>query len=177
MNFDPQKLFIGLMDFFSILLPGALLTYLLMGEVGPLVLADRYAQLADPQGWAAFLLASYLFGHLVFLLGAWLDEFYDWARRHTLNQQIRLLARHRRLLHWYARALVWLVFKGERDLALQRVAKINQQALGALQAKDAINTCQWSKAWLAVESPESLGNLPSHEISLWTPGLPSRLLA
>jgi hypothetical protein len=24
MNFDPQKLFIGLMDFFSILLPGAL---------------------------------------------------------------------------------------------------------------------------------------------------------
>ena len=35
MNFDPQKFFIGLMDFFSILLPGALLTYLLMGEVGP----------------------------------------------------------------------------------------------------------------------------------------------
>lgn len=30
MNFDPQKFFIGLMDFFSILLPGALLTYLLM---------------------------------------------------------------------------------------------------------------------------------------------------
>lgn len=26
MNFDPQKLFIGLMDFFSILLPGALLS-------------------------------------------------------------------------------------------------------------------------------------------------------
>jgi hypothetical protein len=33
MNFEPQKFFIGLMDFFSILLPGALLTYLLMGEV------------------------------------------------------------------------------------------------------------------------------------------------
>ena len=32
MNFDPQKFFIGLMEFFSILLPGALLTYLLMGE-------------------------------------------------------------------------------------------------------------------------------------------------
>jgi hypothetical protein len=37
MNFDPQKFFIGLMDFFSILLPGALLTYLLMGDVGPIV--------------------------------------------------------------------------------------------------------------------------------------------
>ena len=32
MNFDPQKLFVGLMDVFSILLPGALLTWLLMGE-------------------------------------------------------------------------------------------------------------------------------------------------
>ena len=36
MNFDPQKFFISLMDFFSILLPGLLLTYLLMKEVEPL---------------------------------------------------------------------------------------------------------------------------------------------
>lgn len=43
--------------------------------------------------WAAFLFASYLFGHLVFLLGSWLDEFYDWARHHTLNTQIALLLR------------------------------------------------------------------------------------
>jgi hypothetical protein len=28
MNFEPQKFFIGLIDFFSILLPGAVLTYL-----------------------------------------------------------------------------------------------------------------------------------------------------
>ena len=33
MNFDPQKFSIGVMDFFSILLPGALLTWLLMDEV------------------------------------------------------------------------------------------------------------------------------------------------
>jgi hypothetical protein len=74
-NFEPQKFFIGLMDFFSILLPDALLTYLLMGEVGPAVLGDRYAKLDGAEVWAAFLFASYLFGHLVFLLGAWLDEF------------------------------------------------------------------------------------------------------
>jgi hypothetical protein len=80
MNFDPQKFFIGLMDFFSILLPGALLTYLLIGEVGPVVLGDRYAKLPGMEAWADFLVASYLLGHLVFLLGSWLDEFYDWAR-------------------------------------------------------------------------------------------------
>ena len=156
MNFEPQKFFIGLMDFFSILLPGALLTYLLMDEVGPLVLGDRYCNLAGAQAWAAFLFASYLFGHLVFLLGSWLDEFYDWARRYTLNVQITRLARRGHLLPWLARALIWLVFKGERNLAVDRATRIKQQALGALQAKDAINTFQWSKAWLNAESPASL---------------------
>jgi hypothetical protein len=32
------------MDVFSIMLPGALLTYLLIGEVGPVLLGDRYAE-------------------------------------------------------------------------------------------------------------------------------------
>jgi hypothetical protein len=114
MNFDPQKFFIGLMDFFSILLPGALLTYLLVGKVGPVVLGDRYDKLAGADAWAAFLSASYLLGHLIFLLGFWLDEFYDWIRRYTLNTlntQITLLACRGRLLPWISRVLIWLVFR------------------------------------------------------------------
>lgn len=156
MNFDPQKFFIGLMDFFSILLPGALLTWLLMGEVGPVVLGDRYSKLDGAQAWAAFLFASYLFGHLIFLLGSWLDELYDWARRYTLNTQIALLARRDRLLPLFARALIWLVFKRERNLAVERASKIKRLALGPLRAQDAVNTFQWCKALLNVESPASL---------------------
>jgi hypothetical protein len=156
MSLDPQKFFIGLMDFFSILLPGTLLTWLLMGEVSPAVLGDRYANLAGAQAWAAFLFASYLFGHLVLLLGSWLGELCDWARRYTLNTQIALLARRGRLLPWLARALIWLVFKRERNLAVDRAGKIRQQAFGALQARDAINTFQWCKALLNAESPASL---------------------
>jgi len=157
MNFEPQKFFIGLMDFFSILLPGALLTYLVMGKVGPIVLGGyKYRDLAGTKGVAAFLVTSYLFGHLIFLLGSWLDEFYDWVRRYTLNTQVALLARRGRLLSWPARALIWLVFKRERNLAVDRAAKIKRQALGPLQAKDSINTFQWSKAVLAVDSSESL---------------------
>jgi hypothetical protein len=79
MNFDPQPFFSGLMDCFSILLPSALLTWLMIGEVGPVVLGDRYTKLDGTQAWAAFLFASYLFRHLVFLLGSWLDEFCDWV--------------------------------------------------------------------------------------------------
>jgi hypothetical protein len=46
MNFEPQKFFIGMMNFFSILLPGSLLTWLLMGVVGPVVLGGRYPSTA-----------------------------------------------------------------------------------------------------------------------------------
>jgi ADP-ribose pyrophosphatase YjhB (NUDIX family) len=156
MNFEPQKFFIGLMDLFSILLPGALLTYLLMDKVGPVVLGDRFSKLAGPGAWAAFLFASYLFGHLVFLLGSWLDEFYDWARRYTLNTQIALLARRGHLLPWLVRASIWLVFKGERNLAVDPAVKIKQHALRSLQAKDSINTFQWCKTLLNAESPANL---------------------
>jgi ADP-ribose pyrophosphatase YjhB (NUDIX family) len=54
------------------------------------------------------------------------------------------------------RILVWLIFKGERDIAVDRAGKIKQQSLKALQAKDAINTFQWCKAWLNTGKSESL---------------------
>jgi hypothetical protein len=115
--------------------------------------------LADAEAWAAFFFASYLFGHLIFLLGSWLDEFYDWVRRYTLNAQIMMLARRGRLLTWLIRALIWLVFKGARNLAVDRAGTIKHQALGTLQAKDSINTFQWCKALLAQEAPESLATV------------------
>lgn len=67
MAIEPQKVFIGLMDFFSILLPSTLLTWLLTGQVGPAALGDRNRKLGGAQAWAAFLFARYLFGHLIFL--------------------------------------------------------------------------------------------------------------
>jgi ADP-ribose pyrophosphatase YjhB (NUDIX family) len=157
MNFEPQKLFIGLMDFFSILLPGALLIFLFQADVGPIVLGNsRYNELTGSIGWAVFLVASYLFGHVVFLLGSWLDEFYDWVRGYTLNRQISLLAHKGTLLPWPARALIWLVFKSESNDAVECARKLKEQALEPLQAKDAINTFQWCKALLTIESPASL---------------------
>ena len=156
MGVDPQKLFIGLMELFTILLPGALLTMLLMDEVGPTVLGDRYGTLTGPAGGAAFLLAAYLVGHLVFLLSAWLDELWDWARRHTLDAQVVELARRSRLLPWPARALVWLAFKREDGAALAQTIRLMEHALDPLQARGAVNAFQWSKALLRLESPSSL---------------------
>jgi 8-oxo-dGTP pyrophosphatase MutT (NUDIX family) len=156
MNLDPQKFFIGLMDFFSILLPGALLTWLLMGEVGQAELGNRYTQLAGAQAWAAFLFASYLFGHLVFLLSSWLDEFYDWARGYTLNVQIRRLALRGKLLPWPLRLGLWAVFRNESNQAVRRAGEVKKRLLSPLRADQAVNTFQWCKVWLNVESQASL---------------------
>lgn len=70
MNVEPQKFYIGLIDFFSILLPGALLTYILKDDAGPIFLGDYYCELEGAEGWIVFLFSAYLLGHFIFLIGA-----------------------------------------------------------------------------------------------------------
>lgn len=163
MNFEPQKFFIGLIDFFSILLPGAMLTYLTMDNLGPRLLGTRYCTLAGTEAWMVFLFSSYLLGHFIFLLGSWLDEVYDLIRKLTLNRRIQQLAWKGRLLRKWQRVLLWMVFKRERDLAVDRAAKIKANYLDPLQASGAVNTFQWAKARLAAEQPEALATVQRFE--------------
>jgi len=167
MNFEPQKFFIGLMDFFSILLPGALLTFLLRLEMEAHWAAHErifaLVHLPGAKGWVVFLVFSYLLGHFAFLLGAWLDELYDWFRDWTQNRQITHLLRRGQPVPWLLRALVWLVFKKEHNLAVDRVGKIKRHYLAPLQAQKTINNFQWCKALLTVESPESLPSIQRFE--------------
>ncbi|WP_342310505.1 hypothetical protein [Burkholderia pyrrocinia] len=79
----PHECFIDLTDDFPVLLPGALLTWLMMGRVGPVVLGHRMPNPMAHRLGAAFLFASCLFGHLVFLLGS-----YGWAPHDMLNTQL-----------------------------------------------------------------------------------------
>ena len=104
---------------------------------------------------AVFLVVSYLLGHLIFLLGSWLDEIYDWARRNTRNSQIILLARRGHLMSWPGRVVIWLLFGQERNLALDAARRIKEKQLG-LSASQAINTFQWCKAWLTENKPKSM---------------------
>src|SRR5574338_702172 len=119
MSFEPQKLFIGLVDFFSIFLPGALLVYLGKNWGARVVLDYRNDFSIDSaQTFIVFLFASYLLGHLIFLLGAFLDEWiYDPLRSATRWGQIRRLANgehlYPKLIRW--RAETHLLFGGNAD--------------------------------------------------------------
>jgi ADP-ribose pyrophosphatase YjhB (NUDIX family) len=156
MNFEPQRFFVGLIDFFAVILPGALLTYVFMQPVGPGVLGDRFEKLGGAAAIAAFVVASYLVGHFVFLIGSSLDGFYGWARGYTLGGQIEKLAKGGRLDPWPGRALARIVFKGEQNIAYRQAAQLHKEALDPLHASAALSVFQWSKALLSDRSPSNL---------------------
>jgi hypothetical protein len=94
MNFEPQKFFIGLVDFFSILMPGALLAYIGKDRAAEILYNQPSFPLDDTEAWLVFLFASYLLGHFAFLFGAILDDLvYDPIRKWTDWGQISYLAK------------------------------------------------------------------------------------
>ena len=165
MDFGPEKFFIGLVDFFSILLPGAVLTYLLKGDVGLCFPDDRYSKLAGTEGWAVFLFTSYLVGHFIFLVGSWLldDRVYDPIRKATDARQVKCLAAGENLSPKLARWLAACFFRNSVDDAVHQAERIKERYLDSLNASSAINTFQWSKARLALEHSEALATVQHFE--------------
>lgn len=86
----PGDFLIGVLDFFAILLPGSIATWLVTRYVPQ---DELFRSLAFGPGktepdsvtvWTAFLLASYVLGHFVFFAGSRpLDKAYDRWRRRT----------------------------------------------------------------------------------------------
>jgi ADP-ribose pyrophosphatase YjhB (NUDIX family) len=165
MNFEPQKLFVGLVDFFSVLLPGALLTFFLKDDLVRLLpRGQQFQDGADSTpSWIAFLFCSYLLGHFVFLVGSWLDCLYDKIRKATKGRQIRRLAAGKkgspRWARWIARRLI----KGSSDQAVDQAVRIKTLHLGPHGATSAINAFQWCKARLTFEHSEALAAVQRFE--------------
>jgi len=71
MEYKPN---VGLVDFFAVLLPAALLAFLLKGKIPPNI------NFPSTEGWVAFVFAAYLLGQFTYLVGA---TFMDWLYDHT----------------------------------------------------------------------------------------------
>jgi 8-oxo-dGTP pyrophosphatase MutT (NUDIX family) len=159
MNFEPQKFFIGLVDFFSILMPGAVLTYIAKDRVAFALLGQQSFHLDRTEAWMLFLFVSYLSGHFLFLLGAVLDEWlYDPLRQCTYWGQVSRLAKEKRLRSRILRSMAgsnWF-FGVNADAAVMQAQRIKARALQPLSAQGAINAFQWSKARLSKDHPEGL---------------------
>ena len=77
MEYKPN---VGLVDFLGVLLPGALLAFLLKGRTDS-VFNDKILpniNFPSTEGWVAFVFAAYLLGQFTSLVGATLmDRIYD----------------------------------------------------------------------------------------------------
>jgi 8-oxo-dGTP pyrophosphatase MutT (NUDIX family) len=159
MNFEPEKFFIGLVDFFSIILPGGLAAYLAKDYAAFHLLGQEEFRLDGTEQWMVFLFVSYLLGHFAFLVGSFLDELiYENFRNCTFWGQVRRLAEGKRRSWGAARWLAetfWFFGKGA-DEAIMRAQRIKAHALQAIGASNAINTFQWSKARLSKDHPQGL---------------------
>ena len=164
MSISPKEFFVDLMEFFSILLPGGLLAYLLKGDAGPQLFGNGYHDLQGTEGWIVFLFSSYLLGHIIFLLGAWLldDHVYDPIRKATFAQQVKNLAEGKSgLSQKWARWLAKLLIKPDADRTLREVLKIKKRCDAS--GGSGINAFQWSKARLVLEHPEAIAAVQRFE--------------
>jgi hypothetical protein len=123
----PSEFYVGILDFFAILLPGAIATAILAPRFGHLLL-DRV--IAAPQGeagrWAAFLAVSYFVGHLIFLAGSYIDRLYN-SLRETFNPY-------------------------GNESAYQCATRIRDLLIDETERK-ALNTFQWSRSILIAKCP------------------------
>lgn len=154
---EPQKFFIGVIDLFSILLPGAVLTYLLKDDH----LCRMFYGASCPgntEGWAVFLVTSYLLGHFIFLIGSTLldDRIYDPIKKATYAEQIARLAKGNGLSPVWPRLLAKAFMNKDAAPPVRHAIKIKEHYLDPLNASSSVNAFQWSKAKLTLANPEAI---------------------
>jgi ADP-ribose pyrophosphatase YjhB (NUDIX family) len=160
MGFEPQKFFIGVIDFFSVLLPGAVLTFFLKGPLWQLL---GYKPGSDEV--VIFLIVSYLLGHFIFLIGAAaLDErVYDPVKAATFAEQVANVAGGKDLSPSWARLLAKIFVKKNTAQPVRQAIKIKEYYLGPLNASASVNAFQWAKAQLTLDHPEALASVQRFE--------------
>lgn len=137
MDYKPADFFVGVMDFFTILLPGALLTFVLRDVGTPVFGAALPALNTAAEKWIAFIVSSYILGHLLHHLGSVLDYFYDWLyvkkwrRRHGKED---LLVKSQELM---ANQLGWVRMPSVFSWAASFVRANNDTAAGELERSGA----------------------------------------
>jgi len=125
----PNDFFVGVIEFFAVLLPGAiavahLVSLLPENTLQGIIVAPK----SDVAQWTAFILAAYLMGNFAFLLGAFLDPLYDRIRLRMLTP--------------------------DRDTAFPNADELRRMVLG--KHRDSMNTFQWCKAVLQLKTDEGL---------------------
>ena len=129
----PSEFFVGVLEFFAILLPGAIATAVLSPHLSPLFTGPLVALPKSDFGeWATFLTVSYFTGHLIFLCGSYIDPLYDTIRR-----------RHDPY---------------NNESAYQCATRLRDSLIFENEQK-ALNTFQWSRSVLIAKCPQLVDDI------------------
>jgi hypothetical protein len=162
MELKPSDFFIGVIDFFSVILPGALVAYFLKGLFYADVFGEGKAFPAPEtaaQRWVIFLLATYIIGNIVFVIGSLLlDSFvYDKLLRNILfkkNFDLSYLTATA-IRDQYLDSESWI----ERHVAAKCLDEAEVKKLREKKRREVINTFKWAQLYLAAKSPEILNEV------------------
>ena len=145
MEQKPGDFFIGVVNFFAILLPGAVLSFFSMQLVREYVSArpDIFGYVqnviqGEARGWVIFIIASYLVGQFVSLLGSPLDKVYDLVRKGLKSDRIKI---------------EWIKRKWVQNETLYKTAKAIKEECLKDHAGEIVNTFKWAKANVELRFP------------------------
>src|SRR5215831_2189372 len=132
---EPDKFYVGMIDFFSIILPGFVLAFYLNILISNGKIPVPFvASLSEPERWVVLIVGSYILGHFIFLIGSFLDRAYDAVREK--------------------------IVPFEKNLPLKTALDIKNKRLTELGLNNsAINAFQWAKCRLALEYPGALNHV------------------
>lgn len=162
MNFKPSDFFIGVVDFFSVICPGALLTYFLVEQLQlyDIDLGGIFPAITnDTQKSVVFLFATYIAGNLIFPVAAFLDKFvYDKIRNRLFkrNNDICYL-KATEIREEYLQSPQWINAlvhsKRMKDDDKKRIAA------KADHTKEIMNTYKWAQHFIALKKPELINEI------------------
>jgi mannose-6-phosphate isomerase-like protein (cupin superfamily) len=160
MNLKPQYFFIGVVDFFSVLLPGGLITYFLLGMFYTNIFGPQKMFIAPTDAavkWIIFLLVTYILGNIIFMLASFLDFTYNnFLRKKLFQSQFDLSYKSAHSIHGsYLNVdaeLIKLVEKQQLSLAQYK------KLLGDPK-REIFNTFKWAQHFLLFKSPEALADI------------------
>lgn len=162
----PADLYIGVLDFFSILLPGAVVSWAAWIWLGADATMGAFLPHGEIALWMAFVLASFAAGHLVFMLASLVDMTVDQFRKKVLRRTLNAERRAREDSAYLAASAlrtVSLAAEGSDEPAAVRAEAWARNVLRRPGASPTIplptNTYQWSRAMLRLRAPVALAEV------------------
>jgi len=144
----PSEFFVGLLEFFAILLPGLIATVFLAPRLQPFVVGTLVPSvMTEAERWALLLVCAYLVGNLLFHAGSSVDSVYDRVRKSRLARaEAQVKGKPGTGLKGSAYA-VWT-----NDQA-RKQATVLREAMLTSEQNTAMNTYKWSRSLLLAAMP------------------------